>query len=101
MKRREFIAVLGGAAASWPVAARGQQSMPVIGVLDSYGDTAVLPAFRDGLSEAGYTVGGNVVLDVRSTEQYDRLPVLAADLVSGHPKVLVAVDGPSHIWCAG
>jgi len=77
------------------MAARGQQSMPVIGVLDSYGDTAVLPAFRDGLSESGYTVGGNVVLDVRSTDQYDRLPVLAADLVSDHPKVLVAVDGPS------
>jgi putative ABC transport system substrate-binding protein len=56
-------------------------------------EAAVLPTFRNGLSEAGYTVGRNVVLDVRSTDQYDRLPALAADLLLSRPAV--ALDGPS------
>jgi putative ABC transport system substrate-binding protein len=95
MQRREFITLLGGAAV-WPLAADGQQAaMPVVGLLDSFGDSAVLPTFRNGLSDVGYTVGRNVVLDVRSTDQYDRLPALAADLVLGRPAVLVALDGPS------
>ena len=95
MKRREFITLVGGAAA-WPLAARAQQpAMPVIGVLDSVADAFHFSAFRNGLNEAGYTIGHNVVLDVRSTNQYDQLPALAADLVSSHPAVLVALGGPA------
>jgi putative tryptophan/tyrosine transport system substrate-binding protein len=95
MRRRAFITLLGGAAA-WPLAVRAQQPpMPVVGLLDSVGDTDILPTFRKGLSELGFTVGHNLVLDVRSTDQYDRLPALAADLVLGRPAVLVALDGPS------
>jgi len=79
-----------------PLAARAQQSaMPVVGLLDSVGDTNTLPTFRNGLNELGFAVGRNVVMDVRSTEQYDRLPALAADLILGSPAVLVALDGPS------
>jgi putative tryptophan/tyrosine transport system substrate-binding protein len=89
VRRREFITLIGGAA-SWPLAVRAQQPIPVV-----FADSAVLPTFRNGLTEVGYTVGRNVVLDLRSTDQYDRLPSLAADLVLGRPAVLVALDGPS------
>ncbi len=95
MNRRAFITLLGGAAA-WPLGVRAQQRpMPVIGVLDSIGNATVLPAFRAGLSEAGYVAGQNAVLDVRSTDQYDRVAALARDLVSGNPAVLAALGGPS------
>jgi putative tryptophan/tyrosine transport system substrate-binding protein len=95
MKRREFISLFGGAAA-WPLAARAQQAaMPVVGVLDAVADAFHFSAFRNGLNEGGYTIGRNVVLDVRSTNQYDQLPTLAADLVSSHPAVLVALGGPA------
>jgi putative tryptophan/tyrosine transport system substrate-binding protein len=69
--------------------------MPVVGVLDSVADPFHFSAFRNGLGEVGYIVGHNVVLDVRSTNQYDHLPALAADLVSSHPAVLVALGGPA------
>jgi putative ABC transport system substrate-binding protein len=93
--RREFLATLGGAVA-WPLAARAQQSaIPVVGVLDSVADAFHFSAFRNGLSDVGYVIGRNVVLDVRSTNQYDQLPALAADLVSSHPAVLVALGGPA------
>ena len=96
MKRREFITLIGGAVTAWPLAARAQQpAMPVVGVLDSVADAFHFSAFRNGLSEVGYIVGNNVVLDVRSTTQYDQLPALAADLVSSHPAVLVALGGPA------
>ena len=96
MKRRNFIAFLGGSAVAWPLAARAQQpTMPVIGVLDSVADAFHFSAFRNGLNETGYVIGHNVVLDVRSTNQYDQLPELAADLVSSHPAVLVALGGPA------
>ncbi len=96
MRRRQFIALLGGAAAAWPLAARAQQApIPVVGVLDSVADAFHFSAFRNGLSEVGYIIGNNVVLDVRSTTQYDQLPALAADLVSSHPAVLVALGGPA------
>jgi putative ABC transport system substrate-binding protein len=95
LKRREFISLFGSAAA-WPLAARAQQSaIPVVGVLDSVVETPIFSAFRGGLNDTGYVVGRNVVLDMRSTDRYDQLPALAADLVSGQPAVLVALGGPA------
>ena len=100
MNRREFIALLGGAAVAWPLAARAQQpTMPVIGYLESRspdGMTDRLRAFRQGLKDTGYVEGENVRIEYRWAEnQVDRLPMLAAELVRQRVNVIATPGEPA------
>ena len=102
MRRREFIAFLGGAAAMWPLAARAQRStMPVIGFLSAREASEapqLLTAFRQGLKELGFVESQNIAIEYRfAGNQNDQLPALAADLVQRQVTVIVAVTTPAAL----
>jgi putative tryptophan/tyrosine transport system substrate-binding protein len=102
MKRRAFITLLGGAAAAWPLAARGQQAakVPRIGFLfyGSPGPAPEIDAFRQGLHEHGYIEGQNIAVEYRyAGVQLEQLPELAAELVRRKPDVIVTPTTPASV----
>jgi putative ABC transport system substrate-binding protein len=105
MRRRDFVSVLAGAGAIWPLRSRAQQSpLPVIGYLNGASASQfpqLLAGFHKGLSETGYSEGRNVAIEYHYADgQYDRLPALAADLVSRRVSVIVATAGTPTIRAA-
>src|SRR5262245_35881239 len=90
--RREFISLLGGAAATWPLAAGAQQAVPVIGILDTSGINSV-GAFRQGLSDGGLIEGRSVAIEYRATQHYAELPALVDELVRRRVSVIAALGG--------
>jgi putative ABC transport system substrate-binding protein len=102
MRRREFITIVGGAAAAWPLTTRAQRSaMPVVGYLSSLGQAISVrfdAGFRRGLSEEGFSDGKNVAVEYRwIADRYDVLPAMAADLVRRQVDVIFAVGPPAVI----
>jgi putative ABC transport system substrate-binding protein len=105
MKRREFITLVGGAAATWPLTVRAQQQpMPVVGFLNAASPGPLrqqVAAFREGLKESDYVEGRNVAVEYRWAEgQYDRLPALVADLVRQQVSVIVSGGGAPAVLAA-
>src|SRR5436190_2027636 len=100
MRRRQFITLLGGATATWPVVARAQQPVPIIGFLHTASPATAageLVTFRQGLSEMGWIDGKNVALEFAWAEgNFDRLPALAADLVRRQPSIIFASSVAGH-----
>ena len=102
MKRREFIGLISGVAATWPFAVRAQQrAVPVIGYLSSassQGHASYLAGFHEGLREGGFIEGQNVTIEYRwANGQYQRLPDLAADLVRRHVALIAAGSTPAAL----
>jgi len=102
--RRKFLVALGAAAAAWPLAARGQAKLPMIGYLGAGTRDAtreVLRAFHRGLSETGYIEGSNLTVEYRWAEDHlDRLPALASDLVRRQASVIVALQSTASVLAA-
>src|SRR5262249_46568275 len=103
LERRDFITLLGWAAAAWPLGGRAQQpaKLPVVGFLSSSSPVlraSLITAFRQGIRESGYVEGKDVAIEYRWAEdQYDRLPALTGDLVGRQVAVIAATDSPSAI----
>jgi putative ABC transport system substrate-binding protein len=104
MNRRDFITLLGGAAAAGPVAARAQQAVPVVGFLSALGRNDrpnLTDAFRRGLAEAGYVEGRNITIEYRFADnQHSRLPMLVAELLDRKAAVIIAAGGGTAVLAA-